>query len=87
MIPLQVVTMILVGAAALAVVLQPDPLRQAVTNALYGLLLVPLIVIFQAPDVALSMIVVGSVACPLILLVAIARERQRPEDATDRQGR
>ncbi|TML70304.1 MAG: DUF4040 domain-containing protein [Actinobacteria bacterium] len=83
MIPLQVVIIVLVGAAALAVVRQADPLRQTLVNGFYGLSLVVLFVVFQAPDVALSMIVVGSIAYPLILLVAIARVRGRAEDTTD----
>lgn len=87
MIPLQVVAIVLVGAAGLAVVLQPDPLRQAIINGLFTLLLVVLFVIFQAPDVALSMLVVGSVAYPIVLLTAIARVRQRSEDTTDAPDR
>jgi uncharacterized MnhB-related membrane protein len=87
MIPLQVVIIVLVGAAAVAVVRQADPLRQTLVNGLYGLMLVVLFVVFQAPDVALSMIVVGSVAYPLILLVAIARVRGRAEDTTDTDER
>lgn len=83
MIPLQVVIIVLVGAVALAVVLERDALRQAIVNGLYALLLVVLFVVFQAPDVALSMLVVGSIAYPLVLLVAIARVRGRGEDATD----
>jgi uncharacterized MnhB-related membrane protein len=34
-------------------------------------------VIYGAPDVALSMLVVGGVAYPLVVLVAIARVRAR----------
>jgi energy-converting hydrogenase B subunit D len=86
-IPLQVVTIVLVGASALAVVLQTDPLRQSVVNGFYTLLLVVLFMIFQAPDVALSMLVVGSIAYPLVLLTAIARARQRGEDTTDMRDR
>jgi energy-converting hydrogenase B subunit D len=83
MIPLQVVIIVLVGGGALAVVLQRDPLRQAIVNSLYALLLVVLFMVFQAPDVALSMLVVGSIAYPLVLLVVIARVRNRGEEATD----
>jgi uncharacterized MnhB-related membrane protein len=83
MIPLQVVIIVLVGAGALGVVLQRDPLRQTIVNGLYALLLVVLLVVFQAPDVALSMLVVGSIAYPLVLLVAIARVRGHGEDTTD----
>lgn len=86
MIPLQLVAIVLVGATGLAVVLQRDPLRQAIVNGLYTLLLVVLFMIFQAPDVALSMLVVGSLAYPVVLLTAIARVRQRSEDKTDTPG-
>ncbi|MFL5967104.1 MAG: Na(+)/H(+) antiporter subunit B [Gaiellaceae bacterium] len=87
MIPLQVVSIVLVGAGALAVVLQRDPLRQAIVNSVYALLLVVLFMIYQAPDVALSMLVVGSIAYPLVLMVAIMRVRDRGEETTDRTGR
>jgi energy-converting hydrogenase B subunit D len=83
MIPLQLVILLLVAAAGLAVVLQRDPLRQTVVNGLYGLLLVVLFMVFQAPDVALSMLAVGAIAYPLVLLIAIARVRGRTEDTTD----
>jgi energy-converting hydrogenase B subunit D len=87
MIPLQVVIMVLAGAGALAVVLQRDPLRQSIVNSLYALLLVVLFMVFQAPDVALSMLVVGSIAYPLVLLVTISRVRDRGEETTDRTDR
>ena len=75
MIPLQVVGIALVGVLATAVVLARDPLRQAIVNGVYGLGLVLLFVILQAPDVALSELVVGAVAYPIVLLVAINVER------------
>ncbi len=83
MIPLQVVILALVAVGGLAVVLQRDPLRQTVVNGLYGLLLVVLFMVFQAPDVALSMLVVGAIAYPLVLLTTIARVRGRTEDTTE----
>jgi uncharacterized MnhB-related membrane protein len=46
-------------------------------NGFYGLTLVLVFVIYGAPDVALSMLVVGGVAYPLVVLVAIARVRAR----------
>jgi uncharacterized MnhB-related membrane protein len=58
-------------------VLVRDPLRQIVVISLYGLVLVVLFVIFQAPDVALSMLVVSTVGYPLVVLVAIARSRHK----------
>jgi energy-converting hydrogenase B subunit D len=73
--PLQIVTLAIVALGAPAVVLTRDPLRMVVVNGFYGLTLVLLFVVFGAPDVALSMLVVGTVAYPLIVLVAIARVR------------
>ena len=80
MIPLQVVSLLLVAAGGLAVALLRDPRRQVVANGLYGLLLVVLFMVFQAPDVALSMLVVGTVAYPLVVLIAIARVRGETDE-------
>jgi energy-converting hydrogenase B subunit D len=79
MIPLQVVALLLVAGGATAVVLTRDPSRQVVLTGLYGLALTVLFMVFQAPDVALSELVVGTVAAPLILLAAIRRARRRAE--------
>ena len=45
-------------------------------SGLYGLLLTLLFVTLQAPDVALSMLVVSAIAYPLIVLIAISRTRR-----------
>ena len=75
MIPLQLVVIGLVGLGGVAVVTARDPLRQVLVAGLYGLVLVLLFVVLQAPDVALSELVVSSVAYPFILLVALAKIR------------
>jgi energy-converting hydrogenase B subunit D len=77
MIPLQVVSIALVGVGALAVVMTRDPLRQSLVGGLYGLTLAVLFMVLQAPDVALSELVVSSVALPFILLTALAKIRGR----------
>jgi energy-converting hydrogenase B subunit D len=77
MIPLQIVVISLVGLGALAVVTTRDPLRQTLVAGLYGLALAVLMVVLQAPDVALSALVVSSVASPFILLAALAKLQQR----------
>jgi uncharacterized MnhB-related membrane protein len=77
MIPLQLVAIALVALGGLAVVLARDPLRQTLVLGLYGLALVVLFVVFQAPDVALSELAVSSVAFPFILLAALAKMRAR----------
>ena len=77
MIPLQVVVLVLVAAGGTAVVLCRDVLRQAIVNSVYGLLLAVLFLVFQAPDVALSVLAVAGIAYPLVLLAALARVRSR----------
>jgi uncharacterized MnhB-related membrane protein len=72
---LQATAIALAGAAALAVVLTRDLVRLTMMASVYSLLLVVLFVIFQAPDVALSALVVGGVAYPVVLLVAIMLDR------------
>ncbi|MEN3342137.1 MAG: energy-converting hydrogenase subunit [Actinomycetota bacterium] len=74
--PLQWTILLLVVAGATAVVLTRDVQRQIVVNGLYGILLVILFTVFAAPDVALSMLVVGTVGYPLVVLIAIARTRK-----------
>ena len=77
MIPLQVVTIALAGLGGLAVVTSRDPLRQTIVAGLYGLVLVVLFVVLQAPDVALSELVASTVAFPFIVLAALAKLRDR----------
>ena len=74
---LQVLLLILVAAGATVVALTRVPVRQAVALSAYGLLLAVLFLAFQAPDVTLSELVVGAVALPVLLLLALARVRRR----------
>jgi uncharacterized MnhB-related membrane protein len=83
LVPLQSVALALVALGAPAVVLSRDPLKMILVNGLYGLTLVLVFVIYGAPDVALSMLVVGAVAYPLVVLVAIARVRAGREEEGD----
>ena len=53
-----------------------DPVRQAIVVSLYGLALGLLFFAFQAPDVALSNIVIGAVALPTMIMLAIAKTRR-----------
>lgn len=75
MIPLQAALIALVAAGALAVVLTRNLVRLALMSSLYGLVLVVFFLVLQAPDVALSELVVGAVGFPLVILVAAAIER------------
>lgn len=74
---LQLTTLILVAIAGTAVVLAPQPLRQAMVLGVYGLALTLLFFAFQAPDVALSEIVVSGVGLPLIVLAALRKISQQ----------
>ena len=69
------VALVLVAAVGSLVVLIQDPLRQALTVSLFGILLGILFFSVQAPDVALSEVVVGAVALPLMILLALAKVR------------
>ena len=64
------------AVAGTAVALTRDPLRQAMVASLYGLVLGVLFFVFSAPDVALSQTVVGAVALPLMVLLALAKVRR-----------
>ncbi len=69
------VALVLVAVVGSLVVVIQDPLRQALTVSLFGILLGVLFFSVQAPDVALSEVVVGAVALPLMILLALAKVR------------
>ncbi|TMK27296.1 MAG: DUF4040 domain-containing protein [Actinobacteria bacterium] len=81
--------LLLLAVGGLGVVLTRDPLRQAIVVGLYGLLLALLFFVLQAPDVALSQIVVSTVAIPVMILLALAKVRRHEGDpqAPRRRGR
>lgn len=73
------VALVWVAASGTAVVLTRDPLRQAFVTGFFGLALATLYLSLQAGDVALSQIVVGAMAVPLIVLLSLAKVRDNPE--------
>ena len=77
---LQMGVLLLVAVSGAGVVLTRDPLEQAVAVSFYGLILALMFFLHQAPDVALSQIVVGAVALPLMILLALAKVHQQQED-------
>ena len=79
---LVMLTLTLVAAGGTVVAFTGDPVRQAVTLAVYGVLLTVLFLLLQAPDVALSQVAVGSAVVPLMVLLTVrtvrtARSRRR----------
>ncbi len=83
---IQALLLTLVGAVGLVTVLTRDPVRQTLMASLLSLLLALTFFTVQAPDVALSELVIGSAAVPLMLLLAISKLReQRARDAERRE--
>jgi energy-converting hydrogenase B subunit D len=72
---LQSAILLLVAIGGTGVVAARDPLRQAMMASFFGILLAILFFVMQAPDVALSEIVVGAVALPLMILLSLAKVR------------
>jgi uncharacterized MnhB-related membrane protein len=73
----QAIAMLTVGALGLAVVLNRDPLPQAMVFTFFGGSLVVLFIVLQAPDVSLSATVVGALAYPLMTVLTLAKVRSR----------
>jgi uncharacterized MnhB-related membrane protein len=83
---LQAAALIVVAITGTVVVFTPEALRQTLVLGVYGLTLTVLFFVFQAPDVALSEIVVSGVGLPLIILAALRkiREQERSREEDDR---
>jgi energy-converting hydrogenase B subunit D len=81
----QAVALVVVALGGTGVVLARDPARQALVAGIFGFSLAILFLAFQAPDVALSQIVVGAVALPAMILYALRKIQRREE--VERRGR
>jgi energy-converting hydrogenase B subunit D len=75
----QITALVAVALGGLAVVFAREPARQALVASVYGLALAVLFLAFQAPDVALSQIVVGAVALPAMIIYALRKIIRREE--------
>jgi energy-converting hydrogenase B subunit D len=76
---LHVATLLAAAVTGTATVLTREPLRQLVVAGFFGLSLGVLFLVFGAPDVALSEIVVATIVVPLMALLALARITGREE--------
>lgn len=74
---LQVIILLFVAAGGTGVVFTREPASQAIMVSFYGLLMAVLFFVFRAPDVALSQIVVGALALPLMIMLALARVKKQ----------
>lgn len=72
-----------VGVIGAVTVLIRDPVRQAIMAGVLGLSLSALFFALQAPDVALSEIVVGGAGIPIMLLLALAKIRSQKAEAAE----
>ena len=79
MIVLQIAALVSVALGGAAVATVSDPLRQTLVLGIYGLALAMLFFVVQAPDVALSQIVISTVGLPVMILLALRK--------VDEQGR
>lgn len=70
----------MVALAGGGVVAAAEPLRQTLILGLYGLALTMLFFVFQAPDVALSEIVVSTVGLPVMILLALRKVREQEQE-------
>lgn len=72
-----VVTLLITAAIAMLVVVTPDGFQQTMGLSLYGLCLTIFFFLLKAPDVALAQLGVGTIALPMIVLLAINKLRRR----------
>ncbi len=77
---LQIAALSAVAIGGTAVVLASDPLRQVLVLSVFGMSLAMLFFVFQAPDVALSEIVVSTVGLPVMILLALRKVRENEEE-------
>ncbi len=76
MMMMQIFILVLVAVSGTLVVLTRGPNNQPIGISFFGLVLSLMFLIFQAPDVALSQIVVGAVGLPLMIMLALAKLRR-----------
>ena len=77
------IAVVAMGIVGTAVVLARDPLRQVFVLGIYGMTMIAAFFALQAPDVALSAIVITTVGLPPMVLLALRKLRQygeRPDE-------
>jgi energy-converting hydrogenase B subunit D len=80
---LQLAALTAVAVSGGAVVLAGDPLRQTLVLGVFGLALTMLFFVFQAPDVALSEMVISTVGLPVMVLLALRKVRRQERERRD----
>lgn len=69
--------LVAVAAMGVAVVATRDPGRQVFVLGAFGLALAALFRLLEAPDVALSEIVIGAAVTPALVVLTLAKVRRR----------
>jgi energy-converting hydrogenase B subunit D len=82
---LQIIGLTAVALGGAAVVFTGEALRQTMVLGIYGIALTFLFFTFQAPDVALSEIVITSVGLPIIILAALRKIRQQADERKSKE--
>jgi energy-converting hydrogenase B subunit D len=77
---LQISALAAVALGGGGVVITTDPLRQTIVLSMFGMGLTMLFFVFEAPDVALSEIVVSTVGLPAMILLALRKIRDQERD-------
>lgn len=79
--PVLLIVVTLVGVTGTVVALTGRPENQAITLSVFGLALTVLFVALQAPDVALSQLVIGGVVVPLMVMLTIRAVRRQATES------
>lgn len=79
--------LLLIAVSGFMVVRTRDVIAQTLSLSFYGLLFALMFFFYQAPDVALSQIVVGAVALPLIIMLAIARMQHKKKSQAQEKSK
>jgi energy-converting hydrogenase B subunit D len=83
---LQIAALAGVAIGGAGVVAATDPLKQTLVLSVYGMALTMLFFVFQAPDVALSEIVISTVGLPVMILLALRKVRSDERDRDRDEG-
>jgi energy-converting hydrogenase B subunit D len=79
----QAIAVVSMGIVGTAVVLARDPLRQALILGIYGMTMIVTFFALQAPDVALSAIVITTVGLPPMVLLALRKLHEYRKDTDE----
>jgi len=79
----QGIAVVSMGIVGTAVVLARDPLRQALVLGIYGMTMIMAFFALQAPDVALSAIVISTVGLPPMVLLALRKLHEYRQEEAD----